>query len=650
MNTLNSDRLRAPICGIFGHVDSGKTSFLNKLKSFETVEAGGITQGISSIFISIDKIKSLSEKLVDLKEIFGSKNNSQSDQPNQPDQPDQPNQPDKPNQQPCVQLEIKIPGILFIDTPGHEAFNNFRETAAEICDLAIVIIDIENGVENQTAESINMLKEKKIPFIIILTKLDKVYNWQSTNTTILRKSLKEQSYETTNALLGLIDGVKYELDKIKVSSEFYFKNKTPGKTYSIIPVSNITGEGFNDLINFMIFIIQNFMNKKLSEYVDSKPKMFIMDKFFDKNLGWTINAILSNGKVQISQPIILNTSSGPVKSVIRNIIGLKWDNTKSKYVRCYQNEMEASNSIYIFAPNLENVIPGLFLHTYDSEEDYKNITQSLESIEIKKNIIDEIKSNEPGHYMFTSTENEFEAGYNVFKSYNINITNGAMGPLTEKSIDMFELLLKNNISYEKLEEHRIMIYYTNASKKAKNLENLIKYAKRKNIYLIFNEVIYKLIDDFNALKIIIINKRKEQLIKKNLVQIPVELKLLKQCVFMKGGASEILCGFKVLGGKLSIDTEIICTYPNNKEPCVLGKVIKMEKNHKEILEGNKNDEICIKFDNPNKLVYERQWDENGIFYSNITRSGLEILKRDFKLDLSRDDWLLTAKIVNTLNI
>lgn len=636
MDNLNSDLLRAPICGIFGHVDSGKTSFLSKLKSFETVEAGGITQGVSSIFISIDKIKSLSEKLIDLKEVFaGSKNESNN----------------------STQLEIKIPGVLFIDTPGHEAFSNFRKTAAEICDMAIVIIDIENGVENQTSESIKMLKEKKIPFIVVLTKLDKVYNWETTNTTILRKALKDQSYETTNALMGLIDGVKYELNKIDVSSEFYFKNKTPAKIYSIIPVSNISGEGFNDLINFMIFIIQNFMAKKLTHNLESKPKLFVMDKFFDKNLGWTINAILSNGLVKTSQQMILNTPNGPVKSVIRSIIGLKWDETKAKFVRCYQNEMLASASINIFAPNLENVTPGLFLHTYDTEDESEKIIQSLEVVEVKKSIIDEIKSNEPGHFMFTSTESEFEAGYQVLKASNIKINNGAYGPLTEKSIDMFELQLENNNYYEKLEEHRIMLYYTSGAKKAKNFEHLVEYAKDKNINLIFNEVIYKLVDEFNELKNKITNKRKEQFIKEGKVQIPVELKLLKQYIFMKGGSnsgsksgSEILCGFKVLGGKINVGTEIICTGPNKKESVVLGKVIKMEKNHKEISEGKKNDEICIKFDNPNGLIYQRHWDENDNYFANITRPGLELLKRDFKSDLSKDDWLLTAKIVKSLGV
>jgi translation initiation factor 5B len=449
--------------------------------------------------------------------------------------------------------------------------------------------------------------------------------------------------------LGLIDGVKYELEKIQVNSEFYFKNKTPGRTYSIIPVSNITGEGFNDLINFMIFIIQNFMNKKLSES-ESKPKMFVMDKFFDKILGWTINAILSNGKVQTSQSIVLNTPAGPVKSVIRNMVGLKWDDTKLKYVRCYQNEMKASSSINIFAPNLENVTTGSFLYTYDSTEEYDKIIETLETVDIKSSIIDEIKSNEPGHYMFTSTESEFEAGYQVFKSSNIKIVNGSFGPLTKRSIDMFKLILDNNTSYKPLEEHHIMIYYTNSSKKAKNLDDLIKYAKSKNIYLIFNDVVYKLVEDFNTLKTNFVKKRKEKLIKDNIVQLPVELKLLKQFIFMTGGTSEILCGFKVLGGSLNIGTEIICTSLDKKDSCILGKVISIQKNSKEITEGKKNDEICIKFDNPNKLTYQRHWNESNIYYSNITRPGLEILKRDFKSDLSKDDWILTANIVKTLKI
>ena len=119
---------------------------------------------------------------------------------------------------------------------------------------------------------------------------------------------------------------------------------------------------------------------------------------------------------------------------------------------------------------------------------------------------------------------------------------------------------------------------------------------------------------------------------------------------MKGGTSEILCGFKVLGGKLNVGTEIICYNINKKETIVLGKVIKMEKNHKEVSECKKNDEVCIKIDNPNGLIYQRHWSEADNYFSNITRSGVEILKRDFRPELTKDDWILTAKIAKLLSI
>ena len=619
--------LRSPICGIFGHVDSGKTSFLSKLKSFETIEAGGITQGVSSIFISIDKIKALCKKIIDLKELFRDGIAGQ-------------------------EAEIKIPGILFIDTPGHEAFSNFRVKASQICDLAIVIVDIEKGIENQTKESIQLLNKKNIPFIIILTKLDKVAGWQIVESPNLRQSLKNQTEETIVALNVHMEDIKYELSKININSEFYFKNKTPRKTVSIIPISNISKEGFNDLINYLIFIVQNFMGQKL--VIEEKPTMFVMEKSFDTKLGWTCNVILSSGKIKSGDSILFATQNGPVKSVIRNIIGLKYNEQINRYLRAYQNEQEASDSITLFAPNLENLIPGTFINVFNSEKEYDLLVKNMDTVEITESFINKIKKNDVGYYLFTSTESEFEAGYNVCTESNIPITNGSCGPLNEKEIDVFEIHLNKLLKISNLDEYRIMLYYATREPKPE----LVEYAKAKNIHLIHNPVIYKLIDNFNELKIKLINNRKEQYKKEGHVFLPFEIKLLKQHVYMKGGGSDLLIGFKVISGTINIGTEIICikTSFNKKdkkesiEIVNLGKITKMEKNHKEISTGIKNDEICVRTSNSNKLVYEKDFSDKDVFYSNMTRPSVELLKRDFKTDLSKEEWLLTAKIVKLINI
>lgn len=619
---LNNIKLRAPICGIFGHVDSGKTSFISKLKSFEILEAGGITQGLSSIFISIDKIKSVCDKIIDLKEVYSKDSGKKTN----------------------IEANLKIPGILFIDSPGHEAFLSFRQKASEICDLGIIIMDVEKGVENQTLESIKLLQSRKIPFIIVLTKLDRIDGWIQTDLPNLKDSLKNQSSNTFNMLNVHIEDIKYELSKHEISSEFYFKNKTPGKTYSIIPVSNKSGEGFNDLINFLIFIVQNFMAKKLQ--LESKPKMFLMEKSFDRNLGWTINIILSNGKIKQGDKIIMLTNNGPISSTIRNLICTHFDSSKNKYVRTYLSEQYASDSIILFAPNLENVLVGSSIFVYETEEEYKQIAEEMVSNQLES-FVDKIRTNKLAHYLFTSSESEFEAGYSVLKSNKIEITNGSVGLLNEKQIDMFHIYwnkLAKQSGEEDLDEKKIILYYAPVEKTT-DLDKLTEYAKMKGIYIIHDPVIYKLVDKFNELKEKIQQNRRQT--QKNCV--PVELKLMKQFIFMKGGNSNILAGFKVIGGKLEMGTEII-SINSKKQIQKLGRVIKMEKNHKEINQGELNDEICVRLDNPAHLVYQKDFSETDMYICNLDRTKVEILKRDWKTVLNKDEWLLVAKIVKILGI
>ncbi len=647
-----SSILRSPICGIFGHVDSGKTSFLSKLKSFETVEAGGITQGVSSVFIPMDKIKSMCKKIIDLKEVL---------------------MPGKDKDQPANstgEFEIKIPGILFIDTPGHEAFGNFRQKAADVCDMGIIIVDIEKGVEPQAVESVQMLINKKIPFIVVLTKLDKVTGWEVVDTPNLRQSIKNQSQETMTELNMKMEDIKYELSKSQINAEFYFKNKTPRKTVSMIPVSNKSGEGFNDLVNYLIFITQNFMENKLT--VTTKIKAFVMDKSFDKTLGWTANVILACGKLKTTDNLVISTSEGPVKSVIRNMIGIQFDKSKNRFVRANYNEQEASSSITLFAPNLENIIIGSYINIYNTEEEFVQISEKIAQSDIKPSFVSTIRkeANEKkllGFYMICSTEDEFEAGYQVFKSNGIPIINGACGPLTEKEIDLFEInsnklikvhglanVLKGITTREKpfvenLLEYKTILYYTGSDKKPNNYEQLVEYAKSKEITILFNDVVYKLVDDFTTHRNQILKSRQDLYLKEGFVMTPCELKLLKQHVYLKGGSAEFVIGFKVADGTLNIGTNISCVKAN-KQIINLGQVVSIEKAKEKIESANKNLEVCIKLNNPEHYSWQKDFNEKDTFITGMTRESVELLKRDFRTRLSKEEWVLAVKIVKTLGV
>jgi translation initiation factor 5B len=649
---LISSKLRSPICGIFGHVDSGKTSFLSKLKSFETVEAGGITQGVSSVFIPIDKIKSMCKKIIDLKEVLlTGKDKEQNVMTN-------------------TEFEIKIPGVLFIDTPGHEAFSNFRQKTADVCDMGIIIIDIEKGVEPQAVESIQMLITKKIPFIVVLTKLDKVEGWEIIDTPNLRQSIKNQSQETMTSLNIMMEDIKYELSKSQISAEFYFKNKTPRKTVSMIPVSNKSGEGFNDLVNYIIFITQNFMENKLT--VTDKLSGFVMDKSFDKTLGWTANIILASGKIKTSDNIVIDTTDGPTKSIIRNIIGIQFNKSKNRFIRSNYSEQEASSSVTLFAPNLEHIIIGSYINIYNTEEEYAQIVRQIEQRESKTSFLSNLKKEfnekkELGYYMICSSEDEFEAGFQVLKAGGTPIVNGSCLPLSEKEIDLFEIHLNklikaNNLAptingtttrekpfVENLLEYRTILYYTSSDKKPNNYDKIVEYAKAKQITILFNDVIYKLIDDFQNHKNNILKSRQDLYLKEGFVMTPTELKLLKQHVYLKGGAGELLMGFRVVDGSVNVGTNIFCV-KTNKQIINIGQVISIEKTKETIDTATKNMEVCIKFNNPNHYLWQKDFTEKDTFITGMTRESLELMKRDFRTRLSKEDWILTVKIVKTLGI
>ena len=131
---MSQEQLRQPIVVVLGHVDSGKTSLLDKIRgtAVQAREHGGITQHIGASFFPLDLLKEICGPML-------GKN-----------------------------MEIRIPGLLVIDTPGHEVFTNLRSRGGSAADIAILVVDIMKGLEQQTYESVEILKKKKVPLEFLL--------------------------------------------------------------------------------------------------------------------------------------------------------------------------------------------------------------------------------------------------------------------------------------------------------------------------------------------------------------------------------------------------------------------------------------------------------------------------------------------------
>lgn len=321
------ENLRAAVVCVLGHVDTGKTKILDKLRRthVQDSEAGGITQQIGATNVPIDAIKEQS------KYVKGSN-----------------------------QFDFKMPGLLIIDTPGHESFSNLRNRGSSLCDIAILVVDIMHGLEPQTIESINLLKKKKCPFVVALNKIDRLYDWNVLARRDICDVLKEQKSNTVLEFNQRAKEIILQFAEQGLNAALFYENPDPKTYISLVPTSAITGEGMGNLLFLIIEFCQKMLSKRLM-YSDELQATVLEVKAIP-GLGTTIDAILINGKLREGQTMVVAGTDGPIVTPIRSLLmpqPLKELRVKNAYVE--YKEIKAAQGVKIAAKDLEKAIAGINL-------------------------------------------------------------------------------------------------------------------------------------------------------------------------------------------------------------------------------------------------------------------------------------------------
>ena len=604
--TVN-ETLKSPICSFMGHVDAGKTSLMDVIRNtkVQEKEAGGITQSIGSSFVNI-------EDIVDITNVINGK----------------------------FEVKPEIPGILIIDTPGHEAFNTLRERGSSLCDIAILVVDINDGVKPQTIESIKLLRDKRVPFVIAATKLDTIYNYKVTEEISLRKALKQQKKETINMIETSMYDIQYELEKEGIKSVFYFKNKNPQKVYSIVPVSSRTKEGIADLLALMIYISQNWMNKKITyqEEVDAT----IMESYQDSKHGWVLDIILKNGTINVGDKFIVCGRESSRTITVRKLLVKKNKLEDVKSVR-------ASDGIRVIASNCDNCYSGTKLYPIDNNE--KEVLQ-IANEEID-NYWKSFDLDQIGVCIQAKTFGELDALYQLVKKDGIPIMSVSLKKLGEKDFDRIKIKTDNIDDLE----YNTLLYFGELD----NFDKFDKVAKEKGIKLFNSEIVYGLIDEYKKYSKQCLEERQKKQIASGNAIYPCKLKIFKQHIYMKGGTNNLLFGVKVLEGKLRIGSPLyvvkkerfekdkIYNMKTEKE-YGLGIVTSLQKNNEDIELANQGDEVCIRLDNVNELIFSRHFDHKDTIISHLSRESIDILKKDYRDNMTKQDWMLVVEFMKILNI
>jgi translation initiation factor 5B len=523
MAARSADNLRSPICCILGHVDTGKTKLLDKIRqtNVQEGEAGGITQQIGATYFPVEAIKQKTQVV---------------------------NRDDS--------FEFKVPGLLVIDTPGHESFSNLRSRGSSLCNIAILVVDIMHGLEPQTLESMKLLRDRKTPFIVALNKIDRLYGWKKVDNNGFQESLALQNKGVQNEFAKRLADTKVAFAEQGFNSELYYENKSMSKFVSLVPTSAHTGEGIPDMLKLIVQLTQERMVGSLM-YL-SEVQATVLEVKAIEGFGMTIDVILSNGILREGDRIVLCGVDGAITTNIRALLTpapLKELRLKSQYV--HNKEVKAALGVKISAPNLEGAIAGSRLMVVGPDDDESDIEAEVESD--LGALFSRVEKSGRGVTVQASTLGSLEALLDFLKVSKIPVANVGIGPVYKRDVMNCGTMLEKN------KEYAVMLCFdVKIDKEAQ------QYADEQGIKIFTADIIYHLFDAFTKHMAEIVEKKKED--SKLLAVFPCVLKPV--AVFNKTGP--IVVGVDVIEGNLKMHTPIAAVKQNPvtnvKEIVSIGRV------------------------------------------------------------------------------
>lgn len=539
-------------------------------------------------------------------------------------------------------IEIKVPGLLIIDTPGHESFTNLRSRGSSLCNIAILVVDIMHGLEPQTLESLRLLKDRKTPFIVALNKVDRLYGWKATPNGPFRKSLKAQPSHTQAEFKDRVAKTIVAFAEQGLNAKLYYENKNFSKYVSLVPTSAVTGEGIPDLLALLVGLTQSRMTEKLM-YL-SELECTVLEVKVIEGLGTTIDVVLSNGVLHEGDRIVVMGLEGPIVTNVRALLTpqpMRELRVKSSYV--HHKSIKAAMGVKITAPDLDKAIAGSRLLVVGPDDDEEELMEEVMS-DLSR-LDDYIDKSGRGVHVQASTLGSLEALLEFLRTSKIPVFSINIGPVHKKDVTRASTML------EKAKEYAVMLCFD--VKVEREAEDM---AKELGIRVFRAEIIYHLFDDFTKYSAEVMElKRKEQAPQ---AVFPCVLKMIQGAIFNK--RDPIVMGVDVMEGHLRIGTPICVVKTDaltqEEVVTVLGKVTSMEVNHKpveSVKKGKAGAGVAISVECPPgeaPKMFGRHFDEEDMLYSRVTRKSIDVLKETFRGDLTMEEWRLVAKLKKVLSV
>ncbi|WP_305554402.1 translation initiation factor IF-2 [Methanobrevibacter sp. V74] len=571
-------KIRSPIVSVLGHVDHGKTTLLDYIRgsTIADKEAGGITQHIGATEIPNDTIEEICGNFIS-------------------------------------RLTIKdlIPGLFFIDTPGHAAFTSLRKRGGALADLAVLIVDINDGFKPQTYEALNILKMYKTPFIVVANKIDRLFGWETHEGASFKESFSQQAPSVQQNLDTKVYEIVGTLHKEGFQSERFDRISNFASQISIIPISARSGEGIIEVLAMLLGLAQEYLTEQLEINENSPAKGTILEIKEEVGLGLTVDSIIYDGVLRTNDEIALMTSSNEVlttkvRSILRPLPLEEMRDSKKKFQKF--DEVVAAAGIKIAAPNLDEVVSGSPLRVLsDSENVKEEILKEIEDITIH--------TDDEGILVKADTLGSLEAIVTLLSELNISIREADIGDVNRRDI------INSSIALNENDAHGAIIAF-NVNVNPNSQEDL----ENSDVKLFKGDVIYQIIEEYEAW-IDEIEEAKKKAFYDAIIK-PAKFMCLPKLIFRQ--SKPAIIGIESLSGTIKQGQTLI-----NKNGEYVGVIVSMEDKGETLPSIPRGQRVAMAIKD---AIVGKQFDEGDELYVDVPEKHYKFIEREFKDKLTENEF------------
>ncbi len=582
--------IRQPIVCVLGHVDSGKTSLLDELRktNVQVREAGGMTQHIGASFFPVETLTQL------IGPYMGT-----------------------------FKTGIEIPGLLIVDTPGHEAFTNLRRRGGSVADIAILVVNALRGFEAQTFECIEILKAKKTPFIVAVNQIDRVPGWKVHEHMPFLQSFAKQSSFVQEELNNSLYRVMGEFSRLQFKTDRFDHIKDFTQNIALVPTSAKTGEGLAELVMVLVGLTQQFLKKRL-QTADGPAKASILEVKEEPGLGMTLNTIVYDGTLRRDDLVVVGGKNGPISARVRTILVPKpldeMRDPRDKFtgVDC----VYASAGIKIVAPGLEDALAGAPLLAVPAGEDVtkycKLITEEIGRIRITKEI--------DGVIAKADTLGSLEAMAEILKANNVQVRSADVGDISKRDV----------IEASVVKQHDPLVGAILAFG-VKALPDAEAEAETTGVKIFRDPIIYNLID--NYLKWVKEKRERKSEEEFDALVKPGKIMVLPNCIFRR--AKPLVVGVEVQAGRVKPKVQLM----RAEDGSDLGEIQQVQDEGKAVSEAKAGEEVAISMDKP---IAGRHIFERDVLYVKVPEEDVKKLFANHLDDLTEPEIALLKEYVKLM--